>query len=129
MVICESVFQARLGPEISQAQLRARLGLGLSLSLGAPAKKEKKRRDRDRVKERDDDARKRKKRKEREGGDEDDSMWVEKPPAEAVKNLSSEHLESPSTDTRTTDDSARSGPPQDTSAPPNRARKRAVDFM
>ncbi|KII86063.1 hypothetical protein PLICRDRAFT_56526 [Plicaturopsis crispa FD-325 SS-3] len=69
-----------------------------------------------RSKDKDRERPKKKMRKEKDGGDDDDGMWVEKPPPEVVKNISAPplHLH---------------GDPAMDSGPPTKGRKRAIDFM
>lgn len=100
---------------------------GLSLNISAPPKKEKKHKEKD--KDRGDADRKRKKRKERNDEDEDDNMWVEAPPAEAVKNLPTAHLVPPLNDASTERASSRDQTTLQDTGTPHRGRKRAIDFM
>ncbi|RPD64508.1 DUF1604-domain-containing protein [Lentinus tigrinus ALCF2SS1-7] len=80
--------------------------------------REKKHRDRDK-----DGERKKKKRKEKhEEGEEDDSMWVEKPAPEVVKSLPV----APAPTESSGNDLAEDG---NDAAGPQRGRKRAIDFM
>ncbi|KAI0690482.1 hypothetical protein BC835DRAFT_1435011 [Cytidiella melzeri] len=87
-------------------------GLGLQLSVKAI-----KRKDREKVK---DGERKKKKRKEAKNEEDDDSMWVEKPAPDAVRNID---LAAVPPEPTTRDDALQGV------AGPLRGRKRAVDFM
>nr|VWP02234.1 Extracellular lipase (EC [Ganoderma boninense] len=69
--------------------------------------------------------RKKKRRKEKHREDEDDSMWVEKPAPEAVKNLSAP----PGAAVGNGGDMLVDGKGDGKEAGPQRGRKRAIDFM
>lgn len=95
---------------------------GLQISVSATRRKDKhKTKEKDGEKG-DDGERKKKKRKEKEKKDEveeDDSMWVEKPPPEVVQSLPVDDI--PSAFPPETNLEGAAGPP--------RGRKRAIDFM
>lgn len=67
-------------------------------------------------------SKKKKKRKEKEVVDDDEAMWVEKPPPEVVKELAVERPPEPSHTSANSDS-------KDVVAGPPKGRKRAIDFM
>lgn len=96
---------------------------GEDTGLGAPVlakDKVKKRKDREKEKK----GREKKRRKE-EGGEDEDDMWVEKPPPEAVRDLGRRVEEG----MHLNNDPAPAEASDGREAGPVRARKRAVDFM